>query len=223
MADLPITGFDILVGAVLLISALLAYARGFVHEVLAIAAWVGAFFLSVHGFPIVQPYAHKIAEMGLITDVALAAVLFIASLVVLSMLTRSLTRRIRDSALNALDRALGFVFGVLRGAIIVCLAYVGVAMIWHPEDQPAWMRGARTMPLVESGADWLKSLVPGDAKAAGTAGKAETKKLDSGPSFDDMKAPKPKAATSANAQGGSDVGYDAKERSNMDRLYETNK
>lgn len=219
MGELPVTGFDIAVGAVLIISGLLAYARGFVHEVLSIAGWVGAFFLTVHGFPLVQPYAHQVIQMGLLADVAAGAVLFIVSLIALSMLTRAVSQRIRDSALNALDRALGFAFGLIRGAVIVCLAYIGIAMLWPPADQPAWMRDARTMPAVEMGAAWLKGLVPTDGKkkSASTATPA-TKKLDSERVLRDMITPKPKGADATDKPG-----YGDQERRDLERLIDTTK
>lgn len=218
MGDLPITGFDILVGAVLIISGLLAYARGFVHEVLSIAGWIGAFFITVYGFPAVQPYAHQFIELGLLADIAAGAALFIAALVILSMLTRALSRRIRDSALNALDRALGFVFGLIRGGIIVCLAYVGIAMVWPPSDQPPWMRDARTMPLVEVGAVWLKTLVPDDGKSSATKQTSQTKKLDSEQVLRDMITPKPKGPAPQEKSG-----YGNKERRDLERLIDTTK
>lgn len=216
MGELPITGFDILVGAVLLISGLLAYARGFVHEVLSIAGWIGAFFITIYGLPYVQPIAHRYIELGLLADIAAGAGLFILSLIVLSMLTRAISRRIRDSALNALDRALGFVFGVIRGAIIVCLVYIGIAMIWPPADQPTWMRDARSMPLVEAGAAWLKSLVPADGETAKQT--PVSKKLDSEQVLRDMITPKPQGPAPQEKPG-----YGEQERRDLDRLIDTTK
>lgn len=216
MADLPITGFDIIVGAALILSGLLAYMRGFVHEVLSIAGWIGAFFITIYGFPHVQPYAHQFITIALLADLVAGAVLFIAALIVLSMLTRTLSQRIKDSALNALDRALGFVFGVARGAVIVCLAYIGVEMLWPAADQPTWMRTARTMPAVESGAAILKSLVPSDKKT-GTSSEKATKKLDSERDLRDMIAPKPKAPETKSVDG-----YGEKDRRDLERLIDTN-
>ena len=59
---------DIGVIAVLLISALLAYARGLVHEVLALAAWIGAIFATLYGFPFLQPYARKLTTIDIVAD-----------------------------------------------------------------------------------------------------------------------------------------------------------
>ena len=122
MAELPFTFLDIAIGIVLLVSGLLAFVRGFVHEVLAVGAWVGAIFIAVFGFPYLRPYARDLIPHELAADVAAGAAIFVVALVVLSLLTRALSDRVKDSALNALDRSLGFVFGLLRGAVLVCLA-----------------------------------------------------------------------------------------------------
>ena len=122
MAELPFTFLDIAIGVVLLISGLLAFVRGFVHEVLAVGAWIGAIVVAVFGFPYHRPYARDLIPHELVADAAAGAAIFVVALVVLSLLTRALSDRVKDSALNALDRSLGFVFGLLRGAVLVCLA-----------------------------------------------------------------------------------------------------
>ena len=88
------------------------------------------------------------------------------------MLTRTISKRVQDSALNALDRSLGFLFGLARGAVVICLLYLGIEWMIPPAEQPTWLRSARTMTLIETGAHWLKSLVP--AQAAADADKTVT-------------------------------------------------
>lgn len=217
----PINWVDIGIGLVVLVSALLAFSRGFVHEVLAVAAWVGAIFAAIHAFPYVRPYARQVIGIELAADLVAGAGLFIVSLVVLSMLTRGITRQVKDSALNALDRSLGFLFGILRGAVLVCLAYIGVGMIWPPADQPVWLREARSLPVLENGAAILRSLAPGSAQAASSDAAAkrraageeaqETKRM-----LDQMLTPQPR-----DAGGEPRPGYTDKERSEMERLIES--
>lgn len=232
MGDLPVTGFDIVVGAILLISALLAYARGFVHEVLSLLGWVGAAVITLYGFPYVKPYARDLLpDMPMIADLAAGAVLFVVALMTLSILSKAIAGRIRESALNALDRALGFLFGLARGALIVCLAYIGIEAMLPKDKQPDWMRGARTMPAVEEGAAWLRSLVPDEtsrslgvqstnADTAPISEKVDSvqKALESGEVLREMLSPKPKAADKPEQDG-----YGGQERRALDRLIDTAK
>jgi membrane protein required for colicin V production len=88
MGDFPVNVTDIAVIVVLLISALLAYARGFVHEVLAVAGWVGAIFATIYGFPYARPYARSLIPVELIADLVAGLVIFVVTLVLLSFVTR---------------------------------------------------------------------------------------------------------------------------------------
>ncbi len=126
MDNLPVNITDIAVIVVVLVSAFLAYARGFVHEVLSVAGWVGAGFITAHALPFVEPFALELIPIEKVAPFAAGAVVFIVSLVILSILTRAISRRVQDSAHNALDRSLGFLFGMVRGAVLVCLIYIAI-------------------------------------------------------------------------------------------------
>jgi membrane protein required for colicin V production len=222
MANLPFTALDIAIVVVLLISGLLAFIRGFVQEALSVGAWVGAIAAAVFGFPYARPYARQLIPHELVADVAAGVAIFVVSLVVLSLLTRTMSNRIKDSTLNALDRSLGFVFGLIRGAFLVCLAYIAVEWVLTPSQQPAWMRDARAMPLVEWGAERLKSLVPSDAQkasadAADAARDKARKALETERLLRDIMTPEPKAPSTDDDRGG----YDSKERREMEKLLDS--
>ena len=212
---------DIAFGLVVVMSGVLAFSRGFVHEVLAVAAWVGAVFATIYGFPLAKPYARKLISVELAADLAAGAAVFVVSLIVLSLLTRGITRQVKDSGLNALDRSLGFLFGLLRGAVLVCLAYIVVGWAWPPAEQPTWLRQARSLPIVETGANLLRSLAPGSAQTAGSdaavkARSAAEQALETKRMLDQMLTPQPR-----DANGEPKAGYSDKERTEMERLIES--
>ena len=152
---------DLAVAAVLLVSALMAFARGFVREVLSVAAWVGAALITIYAFPYVQPFAESKISSKLTADVAGIAGSFLLSLIILSTISHRLSKNVRDSALSAIDRSLGFAFGVARGAILVSLAYMFAIWLWtDPSDQPVWLQGAKSRPALARGAQALMALVP---------------------------------------------------------------
>ena len=223
MDELSINGVDIGVGMVLLISALIAWGRGFVHEVLSVASWIGAIFATIHGYPYLNPYMRELIFMELAADFVSGVLVFIGSLAVFSFITGFIARRVQESALNMLDRSLGFLFGVMRGAVLVCLAYIAVEWMAPPKEQPEWLRTARVMPLVEAGADLLEALVPEDAAEDGTetAKEAEEKMLkalDPEKILRDMLTPEPKSGKTADAPA-----YDRKERTEMERLIQNSR
>ena len=154
---------DLGVAAVVLLSAIFAFYRGFVREVLAIAGWVGAAVFAVYYFDDVRPHVEPYLKDELLTDIATAAGLFLGSLVVFWLVIHFIVIRVKKSALNALDRSLGFVFGVARGVVVVALAFMlGEKMIWADEEypRPEWVSGARSLPLIEYAATTMVALVP---------------------------------------------------------------
>lgn len=216
MDNLPVNITDIAVIVIVLVSALLAYARGFVHEVLSVAGWIGAGFITIYAFPLAQPYARDLIAIELAADLTAGVALFIVSLAILSLLTRAISKRVQDSALNALDRSLGFLFGLVRGAVLVCLIYIAVEWMMPSADQPAWLRDARTMPLIEAGADWLRTLIPEEAAAADQARQRVDKLLESQKVIEGLIAPEPKGEKAQTQEG-----YGEKIRSEMERLIDS--
>ncbi len=222
MDSWPFNITDLVIIIILLISALLAFARGFVHEVLSIAGWVGAIFATIYGYPLIKPFARDMIAWKLVADIATGAAIFIVSLIILSFLTRAIASLVRTSTLNSLDRALGFLFGILRGVVLVCLIYIGInQFLWSPKEQPNWLRSARTITLVEYGAALLKALVPQDAMtkssqaAKNTADKAR-KMMETQKVLRDLIAPETKNTSKKSPPSG----YDSKERRDMNRLIE---
>jgi membrane protein required for colicin V production len=226
MADwnLPITLADVIVLLVLVASALLAFARGFVHEVLAVVGWIGAIFATIYGLPYVRPYARTLVDNDAAADIGAGLILFLVSLVILSLITRALSQRIRESQLNALDRSLGFVFGVVRGIVLIAILYIAVDWLMPPANQPAWIRDARSMPLVESAADMLRSVIPDTdsekeaARAQGVVQDAR-KALETHQMLRDMMSPEPRRTTENGRP--SAMGYSAQDRREFERLLES--
>jgi membrane protein required for colicin V production len=224
MDSLPFTVADLAVIAILIISALLAFGRGFLAEVLSVTSWAGALFAVLLGLPVVRPFARDLIQPPLLADVAAGAILFIITLIILSMLTRMLAVRVRGSALNAVDRSLGFAFGLLRGALLVCLAYIPLQWAMPDANQPAWLRQAKSRPLVVDGADWITELVrraAGGSSPIDSADDETRKVLERDRMVRDMMSPEPKAPNTQ--PEGTPKGYSERERRELERLYDSNR
>jgi membrane protein required for colicin V production len=175
MDQLPFTLFDLAVVAVVLLSAVFAFSRGAVREVLAIGGWIGAALAVFYVFPHIRQPARELLvpllpdnlPRELLADAAAGAATFLVALLALSLLAHSAARQVQQSRLGPLDRSLGFLYGLLRGALVVCVAYLGLTWAFPPGRQPDWLREAQVRPLVHYGADWLKSVVPEGARESG--------------------------------------------------------
>jgi membrane protein required for colicin V production len=224
---------DIIVFVALALSAAIAFARGFVREVLSIGAWVGAAAATIYGFPYAQPFARRYIEMTLFADLAAGVAIFVVVLVLLTVVSHLLAKTVRGSALGAVDRSLGLLFGLLRGAVLVCVAYMVVLWAVPEADRPAWLVEARTAPIIQKGADFLLSLLPESAlkrggAAADQARDAVNQAIGTGETLQDLsgQGATPPAAPpggeaapdSTGSQGRS--GYNDAERKNLDQLFQ---
>jgi membrane protein required for colicin V production len=148
---------DAIVIGVIGVSTLIAFLRGFVREMLTIGSWIGAALVTLYGFPALQPRFETWISSKLAADIVGGIGLFLISLIVFSILSHMIAKLVRGSALTAVDRSLGLLFGLVRGAIVVSLAYM--LILWL---DPAWLEGARTAPAMARGAEILRSWAPAE-------------------------------------------------------------
>jgi membrane protein required for colicin V production len=151
---------DLAVLVVVALSAVFAFARGFVREALSIAAWVGAALISLYGFSYAFSIVVRFVTTPLLADLIAGAGLFLISLIGLTILTGFLARFVHSSALSPIDRTLGLIFGVARGVVLVCLAYLVIDISLPQTDRPSWLQDAKSEPLLAQGADMLRGMLP---------------------------------------------------------------
>jgi len=125
------TIIDAAVAVVILISAILAYSRGLVREVMAILGWVVAAVAAFVFAPTVEPMMREIPYLGdFLADscelsvIAAFAAVFALALVVAALFTPVFSSLIRRSALGGLDQGMGFLFGVARGVLLVVIGFI---------------------------------------------------------------------------------------------------
>ncbi|MBN9307767.1 MAG: CvpA family protein [Devosia sp.] len=156
-----LTAFDVGVGVLVLISAILATARGFTREVLSLATWVGAAAVAAYLYFYQPTLLDQFFTEELISKIVLVAGGFLVSLIVLHLLTMRIADFVVDSRIGPLDRTLGFVFGVARGVLISVV--VVIFGLWLMSNNlPAWAKDSRSLPVLENLGNSLISLLPTD-------------------------------------------------------------
>ena len=139
-------GFNILDGIVLatvVISSLLAYARGLVREVMAIVGWIVAAIAAFVFAPQVMPLVKEIPVVGSIladscelSIIASFAAVFAIALLIMSFFTPLLSSLINKSMLGKLDQSLGFIFGVIRGIALIAIGFFAYNTVLSAESFP---------------------------------------------------------------------------------------
>ena len=194
MSGLPVTTIDLIVIAVILLSAVIALYRGLVRETFSIFEWVASAYAAIRLTPIFQPMLAGIIAPPWLAWIAVFIGTFLIVLVPLSIMTHRFAELVKRSEIGAIDRALGFVFGIGRGLVIVGLAYIAYASFVPLESQSATVTQARLFPLIQNSSEVLLSLVPESGSEGGTVSQGDTQ--------DEAKT------------------YGASDRSALDRLFE---
>lgn len=165
-------GFNLVdggVAVVIVLSAVLAYSRGFVREMMAIVGWVGAAVLAFLLAPTVQPLVKEIpvinkflADSCELSIIAAFALTFAVGLVIASLFTPLFASVVQRSVLGGLDAGLGFLFGVARGALLVAVAFLVYDRAVAADTVPM-VKESRSAQIFSSFQTSLETSVPTDA------------------------------------------------------------
>jgi membrane protein required for colicin V production len=154
------TWIDAAAISIVILSALFSLVRGFVREMLGVAAWLGAAFAALKGYGYVEPYVGSLVSVKTLVTPVSVGVVFIVILIILSILSAWVGGLVRESALSSLDRSLGLVFGAVRGAVILSLGYIGLSVFVPQVQWPGPVVNARLLPYAFDGANMIVGLLP---------------------------------------------------------------
>jgi membrane protein required for colicin V production len=156
-----LTAFDVGVGILVLISAILATARGLTREVLSLATWAGSAAIAIYMLLYHPELAQQYIAEELVANIATVAVTFIVALIVLHLITMRIADFVVDSKIGPLDRTLGFLFGVARGVLIAVVLVVFGQWLLGP-NLPPWASESKSLPTLASLGDSLIAALPPD-------------------------------------------------------------
>ncbi len=154
-----LTAFDVGIGLLIFISAILATARGLTREVLSLGTWAGSALIAVWMWQSHPDIAREYIAEPIVADIATVVVTFILSLIVLHLITIRIADFVVDSRIGPLDRTLGFVFGALRGGLIGVVLVVFAQWLLGT-SLPSWALQSRSLPVLSSLGDSLIVALP---------------------------------------------------------------
>ena len=162
---MPITLLDVILLLVMLVSGLLALIRGFMREILSIGAWGVAALVTLYSYPRVLPLAKQYFASDSVAAAVSAGGIFLGTLLIVSIITARISDMVLDSRVGALDRTLGFLFGLARGLVIVVVAFLFFAWLVPDRSQPEWVRSAKSKLVLQNTGQWLMSMLPDDPES----------------------------------------------------------
>ncbi len=157
------SGFDFIVLLLLGAGAVFGFLRGFVQEVLSLAAWVVTLvvinFLHAPATAVLTDYFDSPISASIVAFLLLVIIPYFA----VKLLARKMGTASRASVLGPIDRVLGFGFGALKGLIIAVVAFsilvLGYDTAWGPSGRPTWITDARTYPFIDGASDSLVDVI----------------------------------------------------------------
>ena len=165
------TFVDGAVALIIILSGVLAYSRGLTREIIAIAGWLLAGVAALYFAPVVEPLMHDIPAVGdffasscVISTIAAFTIIVAICLLILSVFTPIVSTAIVDSAIGVVDKILGFVFGVLRGLLLIAVAYL-IFVNLSAQDTLPQLESAATLPLMQESAAVIEDNLPDEVPA----------------------------------------------------------
>lgn len=159
---MPVTLLDLIVIAVMLVSGLLAMVRGFLREVFSIMSWIAAAGATAYFYHRLLPVTKQYISQDTVALAVTVAILFLGTLFIVAVISARLSDLVLDSRIGALDRTLGFLFGLARGLLVMVVAFLFFNWLVPEKNQPAWALNAKSRPVLQNTGNWLVSLLPDD-------------------------------------------------------------
>lgn len=161
---------DGVVAGVVVISAILAYSRGLVREVLAIVGWgvaaVVAFVFAadaeplIKEIPVVRDLIGGSCELSILTSFA---AVFGVALIIVAVFTPIFAGAVQRSAIGGIDQGLGFLFGVARGVLLVAVAFILYDRIVREDESMAIVTESKSRAIMASTQEKLEEMIPTEA------------------------------------------------------------
>jgi len=213
---------DVVVVLVLLASTVYALYRGFVSESLSVFAWVAAAFAMLYFGPWASYWVRDMVEPRWLGEAIGYVVVFLVVLLPLAFASARISENVKRSQVGTLDSAFGAGFGLLRGFVIIGVAYL-LFMMAVPGSQPGWLVNARLYPVVKVSAEVVASLIP-DQNVHGRERAPEKiveKPVEKPATVHETAKKKPATAAKPKPAKHVKKAYGAKDRHALDRLIET--
>ena len=147
---------DILILIIILTSCIVATFRGFIKETFSIISWIFSLFVAFNLFEKFKLELIDYIPQKIIIDVIAFSFPFLTTLLISHLISKWLSPKFNFSEILLLDKVFGFLFGALRGTLIVILLYLGFLYLIGKEKKiPDLLLEAHTYQYLKNSADVL--------------------------------------------------------------------
>ncbi len=224
---------DLVVGAVIAISAIISFFRGLIRETLTIAGVAGGGFAAVFFGPSLAPIFRNwlgvvegepvqklfdLVPMTIIANLCAYAVIFIAVVIVISLISHFVSGAVKAMGLGPVDRTLGVVFGIVRAVFLLGLLYLPFHLLMAQDSKDQWFGESRTHIYIEKTATLIASFLPSSKEVTDTADDVVSGEIKKKLFENDILHDKNASSIIVEETEELDSGYDQKKRDQLNDL-----
>ena len=151
---------DLVIIAVIALSALISLIRGFVKESISLVTWVVAGLLALRYYSPMADLLEPFVNSASLRNWIGGGILFVATLVVGAIVNFIVSQLVSKTGLSGTDKALGIVFGGARGVLIVTMIVLLASLTPMPEA--SWWQDSAMVGFFQQLAEWIKGIIPAD-------------------------------------------------------------
>ena len=166
---------DIVVGAVVLISAAISFLRGMIRELLTIAGVIGGLFAAMAFAPSLSPTFRDwlgvsdggepaklfdIIPMGIVADICAYASIFVIVVIIISVISHFTSATVKAMGLGPVDRTLGVIFGIVRAVVLLALLYLPFHLLMDENSKAKYFSDSKTHTYIEKTAEFMVRFLP---------------------------------------------------------------
>ncbi|MDP6122947.1 MAG: CvpA family protein [Arenicellales bacterium] len=119
MIKMPLDIFDLVIIGVILFSAIIGLFRGFIRETLSLVSWILAFVAAFNYRLDIISWFDGIIDNQMYQQIAAFALIFVATLLLISIISHLIYRLMSSTGITGIDRVLGLIFGFGRGVLLL--------------------------------------------------------------------------------------------------------
>ena len=151
---------DVVILALIALSAIMSLFRGFVKEAVALVTWLVALWVAMAFYEDLAAILSQWISLPSAQRVTAFAVLFICVLLLGAIVNFLASKLVNKTGLTGTDKLLGIIFGVARGGVIVAILVLLAGLTPLPQDP--WWQDSQLLGYFQEAAMWLRSYLPNE-------------------------------------------------------------
>ena len=171
-----LTLFDVIYAAITLLTVIQCSKKGFTLSLLSTSKWILAIVITIIVVPKLKPWANNYIKSEYVADIGLGIIIFLLAIFIILLVSRGISKVVKYSGLGGLDSFFGFLFGFLKGYIVVVILFSLVNWLYPYEKWPIKVEESFTFSYrlgVNNGSNFLIEILPNEENYIDTKEKIE--------------------------------------------------